>query len=126
MLMKTRTEPIDFCVIEPKHEEIHKRLENWARWVQGGPGGSNVAPMFRLYRPDNFERGAMGTPVDGTDAQRLAKAMHQVPVSNRAALNWSYVKPVAPAKVCKTLGLSMEGLALAVRDGRQMLINLRA
>lgn len=126
MLMKVKTLAVDFCLIEAKHEEIHKRLENWARWVKGGPGGSTVAPMFRLYRPDNFERGAMGLPVDGTDAQRVAKAMHQVPVANRVALNWSYVKPVAPAKVCKTLGLSMEGLAIAVRDGRQMLINLRA
>ena len=125
MLMKVRTE-VDFCLIEPKHEEIHKRLENWARWCQGGPAGANASPMFRLYRPDNFERGPIGTPVDGTDAQRIAKGMHLVPVANRVALNWSYVKPVAPAKVCKTLGLSMEALALAVRDGRQMLINIRA
>lgn len=125
MLMKVRTE-VDFCLIDQKHEEIHKRLENWARWVQGGPGGTNVAPMFRLYRPDNYERGAMNAPVDGTDAQRIAKAMRHIPVINRAGLNWSYVKPVAPAKVCKALGLSMEGLALAVKDGRQMLINIRA
>lgn len=124
MLMKVKA--VDFCQVEEPHKDIDKRLENWARWCQGGPTGSNASPMFRLYRPDNFERGPMGTPVDGTDAQRIAKALHRIPVLNRAAINWHYVKPVGPAKVCKALGLSLEGLALSVRDGRQMLINIRA
>lgn len=126
MLMKVRAEPIDFCVIEPKHEVIHKRLENWAAWCKGGVGASSAQPMFRLYRPDNFERAPAADQVDGTDAQRIAKAMIELPVKNRVALNWYYVKPVAPLKVCKTLGLSMEGLAEHVRDGRTMLINIRA
>lgn len=126
MLMKTRIEPVDFCVIEQKHEDIHKRLDNWGRWCQPGRGGSSALPMFRLYRPDNFERGPMGTPVDGTDAQRIAKALVQIPVKHRVALNWFYVKPVNPAKVCKVIAVSMEALAQHVRDGRQMLINIRA
>lgn len=124
--MKVKAEPIDFCVIAPKHEAIHKRLENWAAWCKGGGVVPATSAMFRLYRPDNFERAPMGEPVDGTDAQRIAKAMVRLPVKHRVALNWFYVKPVSPLKVCKTLGLSMEGLAEHVTDGRQMLINLRA
>lgn len=126
MLMKTRIEPVDFNVIEKKHEEIHRRLENWARWCWGGGGGSSALPMFRLYRPDNFERGPIRDQIDGTDAQRIMKAMFQLPEKHRVAVNWCYVKPVNPTKVAKTLGLSLEGLAEHVRDGRQMLINLRA
>lgn len=123
MLMKTRPEPIDFCAIEPKQEEMHKRLENWAAWCKGGEGGSTAQPMFRLYRPDNFERGSIAAPVDGTDAQRIAKALGHLPTKHRIALNWFYVKPVSPLKTCKALGLSMEGLNEHVHDGRQMLIN---
>ena len=126
MLMKVKTEPIDFCVIAPKHEAIHKRLENWSAWCKGGVGASGASPMFRLYRPDNFERHPIIDPVDGTDAQRIAKAMVKLPVKHRVALNWFYVKPIGPLKVCKTLGLSLEGLAEHVTDGRQMLINIRA
>jgi hypothetical protein len=123
--MKTRSE-VDFNVIEKKHEEIHKRLENWARWCRGGGGGSSALPMFRLYRPDNFERGPMGEQVDGTDAQRIAKGLVKLPLKHRVAVNWFYVKPVSPLKVCKVIGVSMEGLAEHVTDGRQMLINIRA
>ena len=126
MLMKTRIEPVDFNVIEKKHEEIHRRLENWAAWCKGGEEVIAASPMFRLYRPDNYGREASAPTVDGTDAQRIAKAMVQLPIKHRVAVNWFYVKPVSPLKTCKTLGLSMEGLADHVRDGRQMLINIRA
>lgn len=121
--MKVRTE-IDFCVIEPKHEVIHRRLENWAAWCKGTGMIPASSPMFRLYRPDNFERPPVRDQVDGTDAQRLAKKMHKLPIKHRVSLNWFYVKPIGPAKVCKQLGLSLEDLALHVTDGRQMLINL--
>lgn len=126
MLMRTRQEPVDFCLIEKKHEEMHRRLENWAAWCKGGEGASSASPMFRLYRPDNYDRGTGAPTVDGTDAQRIAKAMVRLPTKHRVAVNWCYVKPVSPLKMCKTLALSMEGLAEHVRDGRQMLINIRA
>lgn len=124
--MKVKPPPVDFCLIEAKHEAIHKRLENWAAWCKGGTEVIAASPMFRLYRPDNFEREACSPTVDGTDAQRIAKAMVELPLKHRVAVNWFYVKPVSPLKTCKTLALSMEGLAEHVRDGRQMLINLRA
>jgi hypothetical protein len=126
MLMKVKTEAIDFCLIDLKHEVIHKRLENWASWCKGGSPNPSASPMFRLYRPDNFERPAVADQVDGTDAQRIAKAMHRLPLKHRVSLNWFYVKPIGPLKMCKQLGLSMEGLAEHVTDGRQMLINIRA
>lgn len=126
MLMKVRAEPIDFCVIELKHELIHRRLENWANWCKGGSPTPSASPMFRLYRADNFERPPVADQVDGTDAQRIAKAMHRLSVKHRVSLNWYYVKPIGPLKMCKQLGLSLEGLAEHVREGRQMLINLRA
>jgi len=125
MLMKTRPESIDFHLVDEKHEAIHKRLENYARWCHGGGGNGGVAPMFRMYRPDNFERGAIATPVDGTDAQRIFKGIQALPQPHRIALSWFYIKPVNPRRACQNIGTSMEGLALYVSDGRQMLINRR-
>ncbi len=126
MLMKVRIEPVNFELVEPKHEAMHKRLENWAAWCKGAGLVRASSPMFRLYRPDNFERLPVRDQVDGTDAQRIAKAMHKMALKHRASLNWFYVKPVAPLKFCKLVGLTMEGLAEHVTEGRQMLINLRA
>jgi hypothetical protein len=123
MLMKTRIEQVDLHAVDEKHEAIHKRLENWARWCHGGGGSGGVAPMFRMYRPDNFERGPIATPVDGTDAQRIAKGIQALPQPHRVALNWFYVKPTNPRRACQNIGTSMEGLATHVRHGRIMLIN---
>ena len=83
--------------------------------------------MFRLYRPDNYERGPISTPVDGTDAQRIHKGMSHpsFPQKHRIALNWFYVRPVNPGKVARELGLSLEGLSEYVNEGRTMLVNRR-
>lgn len=125
MLMKTRIEPVNFDIVDEAHEAIHKRLDNWARWQHGGGGSGGVAPMFRLYRPDNYERGPISMPVDGTDAQRIQKGVSHpsFPQKHRVALNWFYVRPVNPVKIARKLGLSLEGLAEYVREGRIMLIN---
>jgi DNA-directed RNA polymerase specialized sigma24 family protein len=64
--------------------------------------------------------------VDRLDAAQIAKAVATLPVKHRSALNWHYVKPVSPKRACQALGESMEGLALLVRDGRQILINKKA
>ncbi|MBN9410845.1 MAG: hypothetical protein J0H69_17000 [Burkholderiales bacterium] len=123
MLMRVKHQ-IDFHAVEPKHEEVHRRLENWARWCFGR-GGSTVSPMFRLYRPDqHWERTEAGSPIDGRDAQVVAKTLANLPKQHRAALNWCYVRRGSPSAQCQKLGCTMAGLALYVRDGRQMMLNL--
>lgn len=128
MLMATRTN-IDFHRVEPHQVEIHDRLTNWAKWCNSS-GSPAVSPMFRMYRSAARARGAehtwLGAPVDGMDAGRLARFVGQLPTEHRKALNWFYVKPVSPRKAATELGTTLDGLALLVRDGRQMLINRRA
>lgn len=122
--MKTR-EAVDFHAVEPHQREIDGRLRNWGLWCNG----SNVpmtSPMFRMAPPPPRVRGDMAyssVSVDRMDAAKIAKAVAALPASHRAAINWSYVKPVSPKRACQAIGTSMEGLALLVRDGRQMLIN---
>lgn len=124
MLMKTKE--IDFHAVEEKHRAIHARLENWARWCNGSPV-REINPMFRLYIAPARARGDYGAasclPIDRQDAARIAKAVIALPAPHRAAINWSYIKPVSPRRAAQALATSLDGLALYVRDGRQMLIN---
>jgi DNA-directed RNA polymerase specialized sigma24 family protein len=128
MLMATRL-AIDFHAVEAKHSEIHKRLENWARWCNGREAPS-VSPMFRLYRAPARARGAehtwSGVSVDGMDAQRIAKAVTHLPEPHRRAIHWSYIKPISPKRAAAEQGTTLPGLALLLRDARQMLLNRQA
>lgn len=63
------------------------------------------------------------TVVDKLDAQRIAKAVAHLPELHRHGLQWHYVRPIAPLRMCKALGLTRDGLAQLVVDARQMLVN---
>jgi len=82
--------------------------------------------MFRLVPPSLRARGDVvysSVAVDRIDAMRIAKAVAALPVPHRSAVNWAYVRPVSPRRACQAIGTTMEGLALLLRDGRQMLLN---
>lgn len=113
---------IDFFYVSPNHQEIHKRLENWARSCFSS-GGSSASPMFRLYRPDNYERGAIGLPVDHSDATKIAKGVAALPESHRLAIHWSYITGGSPTKARQRIGCTLDGLMQLIADGRQMLVN---
>lgn len=123
MLMKTKQ--IDFHAVEQHQREIDARLRNWGIWCNGSTAPM-TSPMFRMTPPPPRVRGEiayMANSVDRMDAAKLAKAVAALPGPHRAALNWCYVKPVSPKRACQAIGTTMDGLAMFVRDGRQMLIN---
>jgi hypothetical protein len=124
-----RDDYIDFHLVEDKQLGIHARLLNWAQWADGKPGAT-TSPMFRLYiapaRGRSGDGVTFGVPVDRKDAVLIAKAVAALPESHRAAVNWAYIKPVAPIRAARTIGTSLQGLAMLLRDGRQMLINRSA
>lgn len=114
---------VDFNQIEPAHAEIHGRLENWARWCRGRPN-SSILPMFRMVKADfHWEGQDAAIPIDKIDAQKIAKGVSALPRYHMLGVNWFYVSPCSPRKAAVTLGTNLEGLALFVRDGRQMLKN---
>jgi len=114
---------VDFHQVEPHQRDIDRRLLNWGKWCNGSSTPS-VSPMFRLCPPPPRVRGdAKPSSVDSADATRIAKAVSALPENHRHAINWAYVKPVNPSKICRKIGTSKEGLAKLLRDGRQMLIN---
>jgi hypothetical protein len=116
---------VDFNYVEQKHLQIHARLENWARSCFGG-GGTGSSPMFRLYRSDEHREGLTPTiPVDQIDASKIAKAVAILPRPHAWSIGWCYVRRTSPRRACQEVGTSLEGLALYIRDGRQMLLNRR-
>lgn len=119
-----RTNTVDFHIVDPHQRDIDRRLVNWARWCNG-TSAPDTSPMFRMMPPSPRVRGEparSGGSVDGMDAVKVAKSVAALPHDQRAALNWYYVKPTSPRKMCQALGCSMAGLQQLVRDGRQMLI----
>ena len=116
---------VDLNAVLPQHRSIDARLANWGRW-SFGPTRHNVSPMFRGMprEPQLCDAGALtAETIDGQDAMKLAKIIGQLPEKHRAALNWCYVSPGAPKRICQKLGTSFQGLADLLRDARQMLVN---
>lgn len=115
---------IDFFYVATGQQEIHKRLENWARSCFSG-GGSSASPMFRLYRtPEHWER-KPSIPVDQQDANKIAKGVLDLPEKHRLAIQWNYVYGGSPTKARQEIGCTLDGLMSLITDGRQMLINRR-
>jgi hypothetical protein len=115
---------IDFNAIEPRFKAIHERLENWSRTLKSSPG-SATSPMFRLYRADNWERPEPRIGCDIHDAHRVDKGVRELPQDHRIAVQWFYVRPTSPRRVCQAIGCTMRGLDDLVRASRSMLINRR-
>lgn len=118
---------VDFAYVATEHASIDARLANWARW-SSNRGGNSASPMFRLYRSTE-QWGAAETaasPIDAIDAQRVQKAVGQLPTKHRLAISWAYIKRNNPRKAAISLGETLEGLATLIRNARQMLVNRRA
>ena len=125
MLMRAS---VDFFYVEPKHDAIHARLENWAKSCTGW-SKPKVAAGFSMASSSNArgeEVAAIATPVDRIDAMQVGKAVIALPDRHRRAIQWSYVQRTNPRRAAQSLAVSLQGLADLVRDGRQMLINRNA
>lgn len=116
---------VDFGYVEPKHAAIDGWLINWARWSINREG-SGVSPMFRLYRATDANQAyglLAASPIDALAAADAQKAVAALPSMNRQAIAWHYIKKNNPRKAAVTLGCTLDGLALLVRNGRQMLLD---
>lgn len=111
----------DFFHVAARHEAIHLRLINWARWCRPNFSAS-IHPMFRACKPSQqWEASEPRQPVDSIDAQRIEKSVSALPERHKHAIRWSYVYRIAPGRVCRELGVSHEGLMGLVEDGRDLL-----
>jgi len=116
---------VDFHDISATHDQIHARLVNWARYVAVKRSPWSVHPMWRGYRTsiqwDTETR--VRIDIDTLDGHAIEKAVGALPIQNRDALRWYYVKRCSVMEQRRAQGLTAEGLDKAVRDGRTMLVN---
>lgn len=122
--MRTQ-ETVDYCHVKPEHEAIHERLVNWERWVRVRPQGWFTHPMFRMYQSKarQWEAPVIQNPVNTIDAALIEKAVYALPDKHREAVRWWYVYRRDPAAMARNLGVTKQGLADLVGDGRAMLQN---
>jgi DNA-directed RNA polymerase specialized sigma24 family protein len=121
MLMKAY---VDYSQIKPEHEEIHLRLQNWARWARGGSSALSH-PMWRFFREKESSESAPldHIPVNSLDAHMLEKLVVGLPEKQRHAVRWWYVYANNPKQAAKLLGVTMDALSELVHDARTMLKN---
>lgn len=118
-------ETVDYCHVKPEHEAIHQRLENWARWLRPRLSGWHTHPMWRNSRTSRQWEVSpdISAPVNALDALAIERTVAQMPVKHRDALRWWYVYRRDPVAMARNLGVTKQGLADLVGDGRAMLQN---
>ncbi len=123
-----KREPIDFFIIEPSQLDMHRRLENWSRYVSGGRGSWTQAPIWKLGKSNGrqWHQPEFRPSVDTLDGHKLEKAVAALPEPHRDAIRWAYVFTyINPGKMRRHLGVTDSGLAKLVKDARSMLVNRR-
>ena len=123
--MLAKVHSVDFFYVSDAHQDIHERLELWARWVRVKPSGWQTHPMFKQYRSHAWQwhRPEVKAEINTLDAAMLEKAVGKLPEKNRDAIRWSYVFCNNPIQMARRLGVSKEGLLELVIAGRSMLKN---
>jgi hypothetical protein len=112
--------------VEPRHDAIDLRLEQWARWVRVGPARGVTSPMFRQYRAKRQYDDAphIAQPLNTVECVACEKAVSMLPEGIRTAIRWHYVWPWVPVRaVRQELGATREGLKTMLDNGRDMLTN---
>jgi len=109
----------DYCHVAPEHYAIHDRLVNWALWVNPG-SRSAMAPMFRLYRSKarQWHEPRLQPAINTQDAQLIEQAVRALSADQRDALRWCYVRKYSPARQCRLIGCTHEGLYDLIQAGR--------
>lgn len=118
---------IDINHIHARHDAIHPRLENWARWARVSPKRWASQPMFRLYQSKarHWEIDpTIRIEINTLDASEIERAVYHLPEKHRYLIRWFYVFSHIPInKVLRETGLTRDAAAKALDDSRDMLRN---
>ena len=82
--------------------------------------------MFRMYRaPKQYETDLhIPIAINTLDAHEVERAVSFLPDKQRTAVRWAYVFSYVPVNaVRQELGVTREGLAELIHEGRVMLVN---
>ncbi len=117
----------DFANIQPRHDQINVRLEQWARWVKVRSPRWEIQPMFRHYRAPRqyaYETQDIPVPINAIDALEIERGVSFLPAKHRDVLRWYYVFHwIHPGIMQRRLALTEGGLSKLLDDSRDMLKN---
>ncbi len=116
---------IDFFFVSPEHQQIHDRLENWARYVAVKRPGWTASPMFRQYRSQAWQwhMPEIRIEVNSLDGHDMEKAVCALPEPWRGVIRWAYVWKYGELHARRNFGMTQIGLYDALNRGRTMLKN---
>ncbi len=116
----------DFSRIPTRQDQIHLRLERWARWVRVVPKPWARHPMWRNARTSRQWDAQPHIPeaLNTLEAHETERAVAFLPAAHRMAIRWAYVYPfVSNWKAQREIGVSASTLDRLLVDGRDMLIS---
>lgn len=124
--MLMRVQSPDFHYVAPEHKAIDDRLTNWADYVRV-KFPSWVSPIWKLGRSGGrqWHQPEFRRACDTLDGHAMEKAVSGLPHLHRDVLRWAYVHRTGEIQFRRRHGLTREGLAQLLHDGRCMLINRR-
>lgn len=118
---------IDLHHIATRHDEIDRRLREWARWVRVSPKPWATQPMFRWARSNarQWEADpAIRETMNTLDCHEIERAVSFLPTKHRSATRWAYVFPYIHAgKIQRELAVTADALAVLIVNSRDMLAN---
>ena len=123
--MKTR-EYVDFHHVLDRHAGIHLKLEEWRRYVKvRKSAGWLNHPMWKnaLSSRQWDVNPHIRNPINTIRALLTEKTVSALPDKHRDAIRWMYVYEGDPLGMARYLGVSKQGLADLVFEGRVMLLN---
>ena len=114
----------DIFRIAATHEDIHLRLENWARWVTPRRQAW-MHPMWAKGRSNGRQWHAPEPrpSIDQLAAAKMEAAVFHLPTKHREVIRWWYVYKTSELQMRRRFGLTTQGLIDLVSAARQMLIN---
>lgn len=116
----------DLSHLPARHDAINLRLEDWATWVRVFPQAWKPSPIWRQYRSHawQWERPEPKPALDTIKCAETERAVSKLPEKHRTAIRWAYIWYYVPVNaVRRELGVTQDGLAGLIDDGRDMLIN---
>lgn len=118
---------IDFFTVAERHEDVHKRLDEWARWVRPRGHIGFTQPIFRMYQSKARHWDIdphIPVAINTLAAMEIERIVAGLPDKHRDVLRWAYVWPWVPVgKVRRMLALSMHDIQAMLHDGRDMTLN---
>lgn len=118
---------IDLSSIPERHQEINRRLEEWALYLRETPRLMSAQPMFRMYQSKSRQwdpEPYIPVQIDTIAAHAVEKAVSTLPEQQREVIRWAYIWPwVQEHRIRRKVGATRTAMVEIINSARDMLKN---